>query len=50
MQYSNEEIEYFIDTLEEMKKFSEEKGWSGEVQALEVAIELMGNLLTGGEV
>lgn len=38
---TDEERRYYVETLEQMKFRCEEKGYSGEVEALDVAIELM---------
>jgi hypothetical protein len=38
---TDEERCYYVETLEQIKFRCEEKGYSGEVEALDVAIELM---------
>lgn len=38
---TEEERCYYVETLEQIKFRCEEKGYSGEVEALDVAIELM---------
>lgn len=38
---TDEERCYYVETLEQIRFRCEEKGYSGEVEALDVAIELM---------
>lgn len=40
---TDEERTYYIETLEQIKFRCEEKGYLGEVEALDAAIESMGN-------
>lgn len=47
MDYSEDELAYFCETLEQIKSVSETKGYSGEVEALDVAIELIKEKMEG---
>lgn len=40
---TEEEKTYYAETLEQIKFRCEEKGYSGEVEALDVALELLEN-------
>lgn len=38
---TKDEKTYYIETLEQIRFRSEERGWGGEVEALDIAIELL---------
>ena len=38
---TKDEKTYHIETLEQIRFRSEERGWGGEVEALDIAIELL---------
>ena len=38
---TKDEKTYYIETLEQIRFRSEERGWGGEVEALDIAIEIL---------